>query len=107
MENEIISIARQLVQQGKTPTVALVKGKLSRRVPMPILIQTLQKFDSLSASQLLEIEHHASDKETPAQQPDLEQQVILMRQELNTLQQQVVMLTTTVERLSNAEASSS
>ena len=57
MEYQIINIAYQLIKSGKQPTVAMVKAKLSVAVPMPILINTLQKVSAMSPqkiSQLLE-----------------------------------------------------
>ena len=42
MSSEIFRIANQLQQQGKTPSVALVKAKLSSPMAMPQIIQALQ-----------------------------------------------------------------
>lgn len=42
--DEIIAIANQLANQGKKPSVALVKNKLSQQVPLPLLISTLKNW---------------------------------------------------------------
>ncbi len=40
--DEIIIIANRLANQGKKPTVALIKTKLTKTVPLPTLITTLK-----------------------------------------------------------------
>ena len=40
--DEIIIIANQLANQGKKPTVALIKTKLTKAVPLPTIITTLK-----------------------------------------------------------------
>ena len=40
--DEIITIANQLANEGKQPSVALVKTKLTKSVPLPTLIKTLK-----------------------------------------------------------------
>ncbi len=42
--DEIIAVANQLANQGKKPSVALVKNKLSQQVPLPLLISTLKNW---------------------------------------------------------------
>lgn len=40
--DEITIIANQLANQGKQPTVALIKTKLTKAVPLPTIITTLK-----------------------------------------------------------------
>jgi len=40
--DEITIIANQLASQGKKPTVALIKTKLTKAVPLPTIITTLK-----------------------------------------------------------------
>jgi|GEM_PF-1914130 len=109
MENEILAIAKQLVAQGKTPTIALVKGKLSRRVAMPILIQALQRFDSLSTQERQKI----TTQEAPtrisdsSEQTALANQVVALRQDVELLKQQISVLTATVAALNSGENTAS
>jgi hypothetical protein len=42
--DEIIIIANQLANQGKKPTVALVKNKLRKPTPLPTIISTLRNW---------------------------------------------------------------
>jgi len=105
MENEILTIAKQLVAQGKTPTIALVKGKLSRRVAMPILIQALQRFDSLSIQeqQAITTQGAPAAMSNSSEQESLADQVVSLRQDVNELKKQIAVLNTTVAALTNSE----
>jgi hypothetical protein len=42
IHDEILICANQLANAGKKPTVALVKGKMSQRAPLAVLINTLK-----------------------------------------------------------------
>jgi hypothetical protein len=42
ISDEISIIANQLANQGKTPSVALIKGKLSQPTPLPKIIAVLK-----------------------------------------------------------------
>ncbi len=44
ISDEILILANQLANQGKKPTVALIKGKLRQSVPLPVLINTLKQW---------------------------------------------------------------
>jgi hypothetical protein len=40
----VIAIAQQLYKEGKIPTTALLKARLPKDIPLPIIIQRLQKW---------------------------------------------------------------
>ena len=42
--DRIILIAQQLSKEGKVPTTALIKARLPKDVPLPMIIQGLQKW---------------------------------------------------------------
>ncbi len=44
IKDEIIAIANQLANQGKKPSVALIKKRLSSSVALPMLISTLKNW---------------------------------------------------------------
>ncbi|MBA6233040.1 MULTISPECIES: hypothetical protein [unclassified Colwellia] len=52
--DEITLIANQLANQGKKPTVALVKTKLTKPMPLPTIITTLRNWTH--DPQLVELE---------------------------------------------------
>ena len=39
---EILTIANKIANTGKLPSVALVKGRLTQKVPLPVIISTLK-----------------------------------------------------------------
>ncbi len=53
---ELHSIMQQLQEQGKEPTVALIKARLSTPVPIPALIATLKSWKSTNRVPKVEIE---------------------------------------------------
>ena len=55
METDIILAAKQLIEEGKEPTVALVKARLSRPLTMPVIIMVLQKISGLSLEQITKL----------------------------------------------------
>ena len=44
IREEILTIANQIANQGKTPSVALIKTKLTSPVPLPVIISTLKNW---------------------------------------------------------------
>lgn len=46
MHSEIYRIAYQLNAEGKTPSVALIKARLSTPASLPVIIKALQKWKS-------------------------------------------------------------
>ncbi|MCC4831051.1 hypothetical protein Q4601_00305 [Shewanella sp. 1_MG-2023] len=48
---QVLAAAKTIAMNGHTPTMALIKGKLGGRVPMPILIQGLQQFKAIPKEQ--------------------------------------------------------
>jgi len=42
INDEIIVLANQIANKGKKPTVALIKAKLAKSVPLPTIISTLK-----------------------------------------------------------------
>lgn len=42
INDEISTLANQIANKGNKPTVALIKAKLNKKVPLPIIISTLK-----------------------------------------------------------------
>ena len=53
---EISRICQQLVDEGKKPSVALIKARLPNSIPLPIIINSLQKWRSNPMVELAESE---------------------------------------------------
>lgn len=99
MEKQIIAIANQLKQQGKKTSVALVRSKLTGRVSIPILLKTLQQFETMTQ---VDIDRIVADSpiKKPLQQSslDLQQQVNQLQQDVAGLKQQVEQLTALIQQ---------
>ena len=52
---ELEAVMEQLQQQGKEPTVALVKARLKTPVPMPALIATIKSWKSANRIPKVEV----------------------------------------------------
>jgi len=64
---QVLAAAKSIATSGKVPSLALIKTKLGNSVPMPILIQGLQQYKSMSQDlidQLPEI-HVPQEKTKP------------------------------------------
>ena len=61
---EIIAIANTLADQGKKPSVALIKTKLSQPAPLPTIINVLKNWQHQPNSQA----QTSPDQKTPANQ---------------------------------------
>jgi len=42
INDEILILANQIANKGNKPTVALIKTKLNKKVPLPVIISTLK-----------------------------------------------------------------
>ena len=42
--DRIILVAQQLVKEGKTPNTALIKARLPKNTPLPVIIEGLKKW---------------------------------------------------------------
>lgn len=84
VSQELKDVLEQLHQEGKEPTVALVKARLTRSVPMPALITTLKSWKSSQRVPKVEIAAEQSDKLDRISQ--LEQQVAELTQRLAILE---------------------
>ena len=84
---ELENVLQTLKEQGKEPTVAIVKARLSSPVPMPALIATIKSWKS----------NHRVPKVEIAQTADSTQDKIAQ------LEAQVKALTARIEALENQE----
>jgi Ni,Fe-hydrogenase maturation factor len=85
--DEIILIANQLANQGKKPTVALVKTKLKKTIPLPTIITILRNWTH--DPQLVELEivsKEAARKKTTSTSisPEIEQAIAKALQPIET-----------------------
>ncbi|ABZ77545.1 conserved hypothetical protein [Shewanella halifaxensis HAW-EB4] len=97
----VLSAAKKISDESRTPTLALVKSKLGSNIPMPILIQGLQQFKSMSTEEIkalsadcsIQAEDKAPEPSALAQQADtiakLEQELAELKAEFKLIKQQL------------------
>jgi len=96
---EIYRIANALAAEGKTPSVALIKNRLTEKVSMPTLIGALQRWKQDPTLTHVQVSELPETPPVPAAflallQPlqaevaELRQEVAALRQQLEQLQQQ-------------------
>lgn len=73
VSQELKDVLEQLHQEGKEPTVALVKARLTTSVPMPALITTIKSWKS--SKRVPKVEVAAAPKTEQDRISELEQQV--------------------------------
>ena len=95
IHDEILTIANQIANAGKKPTVALIKTKLTETVPLPLIISTLKtwqhdpEFISLSESkpqknikprEEADPLHHALSEELKEMKQEIAELKLLMKE---------------------------
>lgn len=98
ISDEISIIANQLANQGRTPTVALIKGKLSQPTPLPRIISVLKSWqhepDFIKAKNDIK---GTSEQEVTA--PENEELSTLITQAILPLQQEIAEVKALLEQL--------
>ncbi|QXO16708.1 MULTISPECIES: hypothetical protein [Vibrio] len=87
VSQELEAILTSLQQEGKEPTVALVKSRLSTPVPMPALITTIKSWKS--ANRVPKVEVAAPVASETDRITQLEQQVADLTSRLQALEQKL------------------
>ncbi len=84
VSQELKDVLEQLHQEGKEPTVALVKARLSTPIPMPALITALKSWKS--ANRVPKVEIAAKQQSEQDRISELEKQVAELQQRLTALE---------------------
>lgn len=87
VSEELRAVLEGLQAQGKEPTVALVKARMSTSVPMPALITTIKSWKS--ANRIPKIEVAASEQPKIDRVSQLEQQVLDLTARITALEAQL------------------
>lgn len=88
VSQELKDVLEQLHSEGKEPTVALVKARLSTPVPMPALITTIKSWKSSNRVPKVEVavKKEVADSDRIAQ---LEKQITDLTARLNALEEKL------------------
>jgi hypothetical protein len=79
---QVLAAAKAIAATGKTPSLALIKSKVGNALPMPILIQGLQRFKALTRAEIEALQFNN-------QQPDMGAETDKSSLTLEGLQQEV------------------
>ena len=96
INDEILAIANQLANQSKKPSVALIKAKVSKPVPLPQIISVLKtwqhdpNFTELTTSKMIE------NTEKPSNNDELS---LLINQAIHPLKEEIKALKQLVQQL--------
>lgn len=96
---QVLAAAKSIANNGHSPSLALIKGRLGNSIPMPVLIQGLQQFKALPKSEwqnIPELSDIPSTESLPAEQCD---PVVKLQQQVSDMQQLIVQLTHRVHEL--------
>ncbi|MBN3491549.1 hypothetical protein [Vibrio neptunius] len=85
VSQELKEILEQLRKEGKEPTVALVKARLSTVIPMPALITTIKSWKSANRVPKVEVAAKAESNEQDRIK-QLEQEVAQLNQRIEALE---------------------
>ncbi|MFS1489134.1 hypothetical protein BCT96_016575 [Vibrio splendidus] len=84
VSEELKSVLEGLQAQGKEPTVALVKARMSTSVPMPALITTIKSWKS--ANRVPKVEVATQEEPTLDRVSRLEKQILELTARVATLE---------------------
>ena len=87
VSQELKDVLEHLHQEGKEPTVALVKARLNTSIPMPALITALKSWKS--ANRVPKVEIAAKQQSDQDRISELERQVAELQQRLTVLERKL------------------
>ena len=87
VSQELKEVLEALRQEGKEPTVALVKARMSTPVPMPALITTIKSWKQSNRVPKVEVAAQQPNDQDRIQR--LEEQVKLLTQRLEALESKI------------------
>ncbi|GGZ25293.1 MULTISPECIES: hypothetical protein [Shewanella] len=95
---QVMAAAAAVAQSGHTPSLALIKARLSNKLPMPLLVEGLQRFKSLPESEREKLTQSEPRQDEAAPQKPvptvevLQQEISQLRQEQQQLKQEFAAL---------------
>ncbi len=98
INDEILILANKIANKGNKPTVALIKTKLSKKVPLPVLISTLKgwqhdpSFTKLPQEKIKTNKPDDSRIKSESFEQDLHVELAIMKNEILELKQLVKQL---------------
>ncbi|MCE9787266.1 hypothetical protein [Shewanella chilikensis] len=85
---QVMAAAAAVAQSGHTPSLALIKARLNNKLPMPVLIEGLQRFKSLPESEREKLLEDGPQQQETVPQQQAVTTVEVLRQEISWLRQE-------------------
>lgn len=98
--DSVLGAAKMLADEGKTPSVALLKAKLGNTVALPVIIQGLQRFKAMDRTQQAKILAFSCAPQKTDKESTLEEQIASLTLQVQQLQAEQQVLK---DRLSKLE----
>lgn len=96
---QVLAAAKSIAINGHTPSLALIKGRLGSRFPMPVLIQGLQQFKALPKSDWQNLPELADIPAPETASDGLANPIEQLQQQVDTMQQLINQLNSRVNEL--------
>ncbi|GIU33321.1 hypothetical protein TUM4644_33970 [Shewanella colwelliana] len=105
---QVLAAAKSIASSGKTPSLALIKSRLGKQLPMPILVQGLQRFKALSKEEVAalvfdstNVANQETEQPTPHSIATLVTQVTALQLQQQQLIARIEMLETALNNRDN------
>ncbi len=100
INDEILILANQIANKGNKPTVALIKTKLKKKVPLPVIISTLKTWKHEPSFIALPDEKHIiTEKESANSSTRTNSFEHELHNELASMKKEILELKTLVKQL--------
>lgn len=96
---QVLAAAKSIANNGHTPSLALIKGRLGKSISMPILIQGLQQFKAMPKSEWQNIPELSDIPSADTLSTEQIDPVTKLQQQVNNMQQLIVQLSHRVNEL--------
>ncbi len=106
INDEILGLANQLANNGKKPTVALIKAKLTKSVPLPTIISTLKTWQHDPSFIVQAQESEQANIEVNSDSLETEPLRQLLNEELGQMKADIVELKQLIQELLTQQKSS-
>ncbi|GIU16681.1 MULTISPECIES: hypothetical protein [unclassified Shewanella] len=101
--DQVLAAAKRISDEGRAPTLALIKTKLGTSIPMRVLIQGLQQFKSMNAEDIAALSAQLSITEVDSEPEKIAlgqtQKIEKLEQELAELRLEFSLLKTQFSQL--------
>ena len=96
---QVLATAKSIASSGKTPSLALIKSRLGKQLPMPILVQGLQRFKALSKEEVAALVFDTTTVDNQEPEQTTTDTIAALATQITALQLQQLQLIARIEAL--------